>query len=301
MEPTPPRLLELCRRLKLPTVAREAAHRAELSARQGVRPLDFVLELLEAELDERDQRRALRRTREAGFPLVKTLEGFDFRRNPDVPEARLRQLADGGYIDNAEPILLLGDPGTGKTHLATALGVEAARQGRSVRFVTAAALVTELIEAKDAHELGRVVARYARTDLLILDELAYLPMTHADSELLFRVLGERQERRPIIVTTNLPFSEWTSMIPDPRLCRAIVDRLTHKAHIIDTGKRSIRLEESLARQRRQASRAQPEAPPNQRSGGANSRDQVGPKQVDKPRASRSSAARLLRRRPIRHA
>jgi len=146
----------------------------------------------------------------------------------------------------------MGSPGTGKTHLASALGEAATRQGRRVKFTTAAGLVTELVEARDAQELGRVVRRYSKVSLLILDELAYLPLARSDAELLFRVLGERTERLPVIITTNLPFSEWTTMFPDPRLCRAILDRLTHLAHIIETGKKSIRLEEALARQGRQA-------------------------------------------------
>lgn len=188
---------------------------------------------------------------------MKTLEGFDFRRNADLPQALIRQLAHGGYIDAAEPVVLYGDPGTGKTHLATALGVAAARQGRSVRFTTAAALATELTEARDARELARVVGRYSRVELLIIDELGYLPLSVSDAELLFRVLGERQERPPIVVTTNLPFSEWTSMFPDPRLCRAVVDRLTHRAHIIDTGPNSVRLSDTLARIGRTAPPPQP--------------------------------------------
>jgi DNA replication protein DnaC len=240
-------VVELCRALKLPTVARDAVRLSKEALRQGTEPLDYLLQLFDAEMQDRLERRCARRIKEAGFPVLKTLESFDFRRNPSLPEARIRDLAAGGYLAEAEPILLLGEPGTGKTHLATAFAVEAAREGRSVRFTTAASLVTELVEAKDAKDLGRVVGRYARVELLVVDELAYLPLARSDAELLFRVLGERHERRPIIVTTNLPFSEWTTMFPDPRLCRAIVDRLTHKAHIIETGAVSMRLEETLRR------------------------------------------------------
>ncbi len=186
--------------------------------------------------------------------MLKTLDGFDFSRAPHLPETQLRQLANGEYIDKAEPILFLGEPGTGKTHLATALGMAAAAAGRRVRFNTAAGLVTELVEARDARELGRVIRRYSRVDLLIIDELAYLPLSRSDAELLFRVLGERHELRPLVVTTNLPFSEWTNMFPDPRLCRAIVDRITHRAHIIDTGTSSIRLQETLARTQKKTSK-----------------------------------------------
>ena len=156
----------------------------------------------------------------------------------------------GTYITRAEPILFLGEPGTGKTHLATALGVAAAKDGRSVRFTTAGRLVTELVEAKDAHQLGRIAGRLARVDVLIIDEFGYLPFSRNDAELLFQVLSERQEQKPLILTTNLPFGEWTSIFSDPRLCRAVVDRITHKAHIIETGGKSIRLEEAIARAKR---------------------------------------------------
>jgi DNA replication protein DnaC len=242
-------LLEaLCQDLKLPVVAREAPTLAEAAQRQGLTPLAYLIQVLEQEVSERAARRAARRLKEAGFPLVKTLEGFDFRRSSDLPEAQLRGLAEGHYIDQAQTIILMGEPGTGKTHLATALGVAAAYQGRAVRFTSAGRLVNDLVEAKDARTLGRVVGRYSRLDLLILDELGYLPLSKADAELLFQVLSERHERRALVLTTNLPFSEWTTIFPDPRLCRAVLDRLTHRAHIIETGTQSMRLQEAMRRQ-----------------------------------------------------
>ena len=243
------RLSALCRSLRLPAVGRDATRCAAEAVRQGVEPLSYLIDLLETELNERADRRASRRIKEAGFPVVKTLDGFDFEHAPHLPEARIRALFDGHYIDEAEPILFLGEPGTGKTHLASALGEAAARTGRRVKFISAAALVTELVEARDAHELARTVARYGRVDVLIIDELAYVPLARSDAELLFRVLGERNEKRPIIVTTNLPFSEWTAMFPDQRLCRGIVDRLTHNAHIIETGTESARLRSTLNKRR----------------------------------------------------
>lgn len=240
-------LATLCKALKVPTIARQAPQLAAEAERHGRGHLAYLVEALRGEVQGRQERRSARRVREANFPVVKSLESFDFARAPHLPEPKLRELAHGGYIDAAETVLFIGDPGTGKTHLATALGVAAAEQGRRVRFVTAAGLATELQEAKDARELGRVVARYSRIDVLVVDELGYIPLSKADAELFFRVVGERHERLPIVVTTNLPFSEWTAMIPDPRLCRALVDRLTHRSHIIDTGKDSIRLSESKAR------------------------------------------------------
>ncbi len=238
-----------CRILKLPAVARNAARLAAEVSRQGVEPLVYLAELLEMEVAERAERRAVRRTKEASFPLIKTLEGFDFRRAPDVPEARIRQLASGLYIDRFESVIFLGEPGTGKTHLATALGVAAAQQGRRVRFVTLGQLVNELVEARDARQLGRVVGRYSRIELLVLDEVGYLPLRKTDAELLFQVLSERNERRALVLTTNLPFAEWTSIFPDPRLCRAVLDRLTHRSHVIETGTQSARLQEALQNRR----------------------------------------------------
>lgn len=239
----------LCHTLRLPSVARDAERLAKECVRQGQNPLDYLVQLLETEVSERTDRRADRRVKEAGFPLVKTLEGFDFQRAPHLPEALIRDLATGGFLDEAEPVLFLGEPGTGKTHLATAIGVAVAREGHVVKFTSVGRLVTELVEARDARELGRVIARYAKVDLLILDELAYVPLSKVDAELLFQVLGERHERKSLIVTTNLPFTEWTSVFPDPRLCRAIVDRLTHRAHIIQTGTQSQRMAETLTRRK----------------------------------------------------
>lgn len=239
------RIVELCKTLRLPAFRRDAGRLAVEAARQGLGHLVFLKQLLETEYSERIERRAARRIKEAGFSQIKTLESFDFSRAAHLPEALIRQLAEGRYIEAAEPVLCLGEPGTGKTHLAIALGVAAAQRGHSVRFVTVAQLATELVEARDARELGRVVARYNRAEVLILDELGYVPLSRVDAELLFRVLGERQERRPVIVTTNLPFGEWTQVFPDPRLCKAVVDRLTFRAHIIETGSESMRLQASL--------------------------------------------------------
>lgn len=243
-------LRALAQELKLPSVGRDAVRLAEEGRRQGTSFMEYLVQVLDTEVSERRQRRAERRVKEAGFPIVKTLSGFDFSRAPHLPEARILELATGGYIRAAEPVIFIGEPGTGKTHLATSLGVAAATAGLRVRFRTAAALVTELVESRDAKQLSRIVRRYARVDLLILDELAYLPFARSDAELLFRVLGERHERLPIVVTTNLPFSEWTSMFPEPRLCQAVVDRLTHRAHILETGAISIRLDDTLKKNHR---------------------------------------------------
>ena len=241
---------ELCSELRLPGLHRSYVALCRQS-RDGGWPYEELLrQALLAEHDSRHKSAIDRRIREAGFGEVKTLDEFDWAAAPGISRPKLLELASCDFIRHAQDVVIVGPIGTGKTHLATALGVEAARQGHLVRFTTAGRLVTELTEARDARELGRVVARYERIDLLVLDELAYLPLSQIDAELLFRVLGERHERRSIIVTTNLPFAEWTSIFPDPRLCRAVVDRLTHRAHIIDTGKKSIRFTETLERNNR---------------------------------------------------
>lgn len=234
-----------CREMKLPTVARECQVQAEQVRRAGGDPLALVHGLLGAEHDERAGRRMVRRLKEAHFPQVKTIDGFEFRRNPTLDEARIRELLTAEFVEAGRPVLLLGGTGTGKTHLASAIGYQACAKGYAVRFITAATLVNELVEANDARALSRIVGRYARFDLLVLDELGYLPLSETASQLLFQVVAERGERKATVVTTNLPFSEWTSIIPDPRLCRAFVERITFRATILETGDHSVRLEEML--------------------------------------------------------
>lgn len=155
------------------------------------------------------------------------------------------ELAEGGYIERAEPVIFLGDSGTGKTHLAAALAVAACMQNRRVRFVTAAGLVNELRDAKKAQSLNRTLGRWARYELVVLDELGYVPLAESGAELLFQVLADRDERAAVIITTNLPFSEWTQVFSNPRLCAAVVDRITSRAHIIETGSESYRFRRTL--------------------------------------------------------
>jgi DNA replication protein DnaC len=238
-------LVSLCQQLQLSTIASRVHKALEQANRQQLSYDDFLLELLSAECDTREQRRFTRRVKEARFPGPKTLENFSFSRSAHLPEVLIRELAQGDYIQKAEPIILIGEPGTGKTHLACALGYAAARQGINVRFTTTAQLVNLLVEARDSRILSSITSRYARYKLLILDELGYVPLSKADSELLFQVISQRQERLPIIITTNLPFSEWTNIFPDHRLCKALIDRITYRAHIIETGEKSNRFEETV--------------------------------------------------------
>ena len=231
--------------LKLPTVRRQFRPLAEQAVREQQTPIEYLAALLEVETAERAERRERRRLLDARFPALKRLEDFRFDDNPKIPRATLAALAEGSWIDNNESVIFVGYSGTGKTMLATALGVCACQQGRRVKFITLAALANELQEAASRDELSRVVARYARVDLLLLDELGYLKLPDGAAELVFQVLSERHERASLIVTTNLPFGEWTKVFPDARLAKAVVDRLTHRAHIIDTGTESWRFRHGL--------------------------------------------------------
>lgn len=241
--------------LHLPTVRRRFRTLAAEATREQQTPLAYLAALLEAEVQERAERRERRRLIDARFPLPKQLEDFRFEDNPSVPQATIAALAEGSWIDDRESIILVGESGSGKTHLATALAVCACRQGRRVRFTTLAALANELQEAESRRELARVVGRYARVELLVLDEVGYLALPEGAAELVFQVISERNERASLIATTNLPFGEWTKVFPDPRLAKAVVDRLTHRAHIIETGAESWRFKHGLARGTRRRGRA----------------------------------------------
>ena len=237
--------------LKLPTVRRRFREFAADAVREQQTPIAYLAALLDAEHQERAERRERRRLIDARFPVIKHLEDFRFADNPSVPQATIAALAEGSWIDDRESIIFVGDSGTGKTMLATALAVCACRQGRRVRFTTLAGLANELQEAQSRKELARVVARYARIELLVCDELGYLALPDGAAELVFQVLSERHEHASLIITTNLPFGEWTKVFPDPRLAKAVVDRLTHRAHIIDTGNESWRFRHGLARRTKQ--------------------------------------------------
>jgi DNA replication protein DnaC len=240
--------------LKLPTVRRRFRTLAEEALREQQTPVAYLAALLEAEMTERSERRERRRLLEARFPHIKRLEDFRFTDNPKVSQATIAALAEGSWIDDRESVILIGESGTGKTMLATALAVCACQQGRRVRFTTLAGLANELQEAESPRELARVVARYARTELVVLDELGYLALPEGAAELVFQVISERNERASLIVTTNLPFGEWTKVFPDPRLAKAVVDRITHRAHIIETGTESWRFRHGIQRKSKGAPR-----------------------------------------------
>ena len=232
------------RELKLPTVRDQAAPLAEIAARQRHTHLAYLAEVLSAELDDRSARRRTRRIAEAKFPRLKRLDDFNIDAVSSITPAQLATLATGAWIDTGQPLVLLGDSGTGKTHLLISLGLAACEQGRRVRYITTAQLVNELAEAASQRQLSRVVGRYSRLDLLLLDELGYVQIDPRDAELLFQIITEREERASIGIGTNLPFSEWGTIFPDPRLVAAIVDRVTFNACILETGTQSYRLRAS---------------------------------------------------------
>ena len=230
-----------CRTLHLPTIRERAAHAADTAAREQHTYQGFLAELLLAECDDRDERRRIRRVHEAGFPRPKRLDELDYDANPNLNPAVINTLAGGEWIGKGRPLCLIGDSGTGKTHLLIGLGTAAAEHGYRVRYVLASRLVNELAEAENDRALTKVIARYGRIDLLCLDELGYLQLDRRGAELLFQVLTEREEKTAIAIASNEPFSGWTKTFTDPRLCAAIVDRLTYDATIIETGTTSYRL------------------------------------------------------------
>jgi DNA replication protein DnaC len=208
----------------------------------------YLLALAEQELLERDVRRCDRRVKEAKFPVLKDLSSFDFPVIPQLNPQKIRQLAQGDYIDRVEPIILVGNPGLGKTHIATALAVAAARQMRRVRFYNAAALVNELLAAQAEGRLTSFLNKALNWQLIVLDELGFIPFTSSGAQLMFQFCSTLYQRVALIITTNLKFADWTQLFGDERLTVALLDRLTHRAHIIEFVGDSYRFRE---RQRRQ--------------------------------------------------
>jgi DNA replication protein DnaC len=230
-----------CRMLRLPTVRSQFEQTAELAVREQMTYRGFLAELLMAECDDRSRRRSERRIKAAGFPRDKSLRAFDFDANPSIDPATIHTLAKCEWVKKGLPLCLIGDSGTGKSHLLIALGTEAAMVGYRVKYVLAAKLVNELVEAADDKQLTKTIARYGRVDLLCIDELGYMELDKRGAELLFQVLTEREERNSVAIASNESFGGWTKTFTDARLCAAIVDRLTFGGNIIETGTDSYRL------------------------------------------------------------
>jgi DNA replication protein DnaC len=252
---TPTVLLEhYLKRLKLPTILREHAQVAAACTQDRSDYATYLLRLVEREVIEREHRAAERRIKAAGFPVIKTLDTFDFAAQPSVNEALVRELMRGEYLAGRENVLLVGNSGTGKTHLACSLAFAACAQGRRVRFFTVTGLATKLLEQREERSLERLHRQLERQDLLVLDELGYVPFSKAGAELLFEVVSRAYERTSLMVTTNLPFEQWTEVLGSERLTGALLDRLTHRVHIVEANGESYRLQESKRRRRRSSPR-----------------------------------------------
>ncbi|TSD93248.1 AAA family ATPase [Skermania sp. ID1734] len=239
---------QACRQLRLPTVRTLVGDTLVAATKEQLTYQGFLAELLLAECDDRARRRSIRRVKAAGFPRPKWLSDFDFDANPNINAATIHQLAKCDWVRTGQPLCLIGDSGTGKSHLLIGLGTAAAEAGFRVKYTLATKLVNELVEAADEKILAKTIARYGRVDLLCIDELGYMELDKRGAELLFQVLTEREERNSVGIASNESFSGWTKTFTDPRLCAAIVDRLTFGGNIIETGTESYRLAHTRNRQ-----------------------------------------------------
>src|SRR4028119_1798607 len=230
--------------LRLPRFSREYDKVAGQCAQERSDYPRYLLRLCELEVLDRERRAMERRIRSARFPVTKSLDSFDFTVIPALNKSLVLELARCDYITRKENVLALGNSGTGKTHIALGLGLAACQKGHSVRFVTAASLVHELIEAKDEKRLLRYQKQLARYELLIVDELGFVPLSKSGAELLFEIMSQRYERSATFITSNLPFNEWTEILGSERLTGALLDRLTHHVHILEMNGSSYRLRQS---------------------------------------------------------
>ena len=234
--------------LRLPTFLHNYRKFAEEAAQTNHSYDRFLLALAEQEVAQRERNRIARRIKAARFPVLKELADFDFSCISSPNKQRVLELARGTYIQKAEPILLVGNPGLGKTHVATGLALAACRQGHKVRFYNAAGLVNDLILAQEEHRLSKLLATTLRHHLIVLDELGFIPFSPAGAQLIFQFCSTLYERVAIIVTTNLRFADWTQVFGDERLTAALLDRLTHKAHILEFVGESYRFRERMQRE-----------------------------------------------------
>lgn len=243
-----PLLESYLKRLKLPAMARSYIEVAREASERNCTYTDYLLALVEQEIIQREESSLKRRIKQARFPYIKTLEDYDFSLIPSLNKNKVLLLAQGDFINKKESVIFIGNPGTGKTHLSIALGLCALRQGKKVRFYTANGLANELLEAQQEYRLGRMERQWLGYDLVILDEVGYVPFTKTGAELLYQFCASRYERGSMIVTTNLEFSQWKEVFGDERMTAALLDRLTHRAHILVLNGESYRFRESLRKQ-----------------------------------------------------
>lgn len=233
-------LSEHCKELRLPTVLSEYPGLAR-QAQDGNWSYEiFLHELLDREIIRRRENTSRKRIKDARFPDLKTLDQLEWDSLKGISKTKIQALSSGQFIDDAEDVVIIGPIGTGKTHVAIALGVEAARRRTRVLFTRAADLVRNLVEAKDERQLGRLHRRFQNIPLLIIDELGFVPFNKMEGELLFNLLADRYERRSTVVTSNLNFGEWVQVFGNEKLTTALLDRLAHHAHILTTKGQSYR-------------------------------------------------------------
>jgi DNA replication protein DnaC len=237
------------KRLRLPAMGRQYKKLAQDAARENRPYEDYLLGLLELEVAQRDENTQKRLISQARFPYIRALDQFDFSTVPSVNKAGVLELAKGEYLARKENAVMVGNMGTGKTHVAIALGLLACRQGKKVRFATATGLINDLVETQEQHTLGRRLAQLQKLDLLILDEVGFVPFTTDGARLLFQVCADRYLKGSLLVTTNLEFGRWVEIFGDERLTGALLDRLTHHCHVLEFNGDSYRFKESLKRQK----------------------------------------------------
>jgi DNA replication protein DnaC len=235
------------KRLRLPVVAQNYVRLSSEAAASNQTFPDYLLALIEGEITQREENTQKLRISKARFPVMKTLDGFEFSAIPSLNKALVLELSRGSYIEKRENIIFMGSYGTGKTHLAISLGISACRQGKRVRFSTAAGLINDLLEAQAQFRLGKLEASLARYDVIVLDELGFVPFTKEGAEALFTFCSGRYERGSLIITTNLDFARWKEIFGDEALTGALLDRLTHRCHIIEMNGDSYRFKENLKR------------------------------------------------------
>lgn len=236
------------KKLKMPQAAKVYLPMAREAEDNNLSYEDYLLGVLEQEITQRENNRIQRGIRLATFPIIKTLDSFDFKAVPSLSKPKVLKLASCEYIKNLENIILVGNSGVGKTHIATALAYEACRKGMKAKFFTAAGLINELVAAQQEYRLNRIERQYSSYHLIVIDELGYVPFSKTGAELLFQFCSSRHERGSFIITTNLEFPKWTEVFSDAQMTAALLDRLTHRAHILNINGESYRFKQALAKQ-----------------------------------------------------